>query len=82
MSLTFIFSRCNPEDPEAVKGYRPRVTRASVQKMLGGISQGILDSANREEDALSARFAQAQVSGAADNNNNNNNNNTGSTIAQ
>ena len=54
-------SRCNPDDPHAAKGYRPRINRAAVKKLLGGVSQGILNSANNAEDELSRQFANAKV---------------------
>ena len=59
-------SRCNPDDPHAAKGYRPRVNRAAVQKLLGGATTEVLNSANQAEDELSAQMASTNVSGSSD----------------
>ena len=76
MLFTYLFPRCNPDDPQAEKGYRPRINRASVKKLLGGSKEGVLDAANDAEDDLSKRFAEANVNDKdKDKNNNNNNNN-------
>ena len=52
----------NPDDPHAIKGYRPRVNRTAVKQLLGGVKDGILDSANGVEDDLSRKLAQTNVS--------------------
>ena len=66
LSLTYLF-RCDPDDPLAAKGYRPRINRNAVRKILGGAGQGILDSANQAEDDLSQKLAQTRVDDANNN---------------
>ena len=61
----YSYFRCNPDDPNAAKGYRPRVNRAAIQKLLGGAKTGILNTANQAEDDLSKRLANTNVSGGA-----------------
>ena len=59
------YLRCNPDDPNAAKGYRPRVNRAAIQKLLGGATSSILNTANQAEDDLSKKMASTNVSGGA-----------------
>ena len=64
-------SRCNPDDPHAAKGYRPRINRAAVKQLLGGAKEGVLDAANTAEDDLSRKFSEAKVNDNEVNNNSN-----------
>ena len=51
--------RIDPDDPDAVKSRRPRLSRHAARKLLAGSGEEVLSAGQTEEDAAAARAREA-----------------------
>ena len=47
--------RIDPDDPDAVKSRRPRLSRNAAQKLLAGAGEEVFETGQKEEDAAAAK---------------------------